>query len=119
MSAHEDFWDADCLSEGAAYSATRDPMTGKVATTTAASTVEDVNRAAEAAAKGFETWSETGPGARRALLLKAADLMESRTNDFIKLMLEETGASAAIAGDFAPVRLSGGRSVTQRRIASP
>jgi acyl-CoA reductase-like NAD-dependent aldehyde dehydrogenase len=76
----------------------KDPMTGKVATTTAAATVEDVNRAAEAAAKAFETWSETGPGARRALLSKAADLMESRTNDFIRLMLEETGATAPWAG---------------------
>jgi len=76
----------------------KDPVTGKVATTTAAATLEDVNRTAEVAAKAFETWSETGPGARRALLLKAADLMESRTNDFIKLMLEETGATAPWAG---------------------
>ena len=33
-------------------------------------------------------------GRGRALLLKAADLMESRTNDFIKLMQEETGADS-------------------------
>jgi acyl-CoA reductase-like NAD-dependent aldehyde dehydrogenase len=57
-----------------------------------------VDRVVAAAAKAFEAWSETGPSARRALLLKAADLMESRTNDFTKLMLEETGATAPWAG---------------------
>src|ERR1700744_4831442 len=53
----------------------KDPMTGKVATTTAAATVDDVDRTVNAAAKAFETWSETGPGTRRALLLKGADIM--------------------------------------------
>jgi acyl-CoA reductase-like NAD-dependent aldehyde dehydrogenase len=76
----------------------KDPMTGRVVTTTAAATVEDVDRTARAAAKAFETWSETGPGVRRAFLLKAADLMESRAADFTKLMLEETGATAPWAG---------------------
>jgi acyl-CoA reductase-like NAD-dependent aldehyde dehydrogenase len=76
----------------------RDPMTGEIATTTAAATVDDVERIVSAAAKAFESWSETGPGARRALLLKAADVMESRAADFTKLMLEETGATAPWAG---------------------
>jgi acyl-CoA reductase-like NAD-dependent aldehyde dehydrogenase len=43
-------------------------------------------------------WSETGPGERRALLLKAADLLESRTEDFCRLMTEEIGATAPWAG---------------------
>jgi acyl-CoA reductase-like NAD-dependent aldehyde dehydrogenase len=76
----------------------RDPVTGQVATRTAAATIDDVNKVAAAAARAFESWSETGPNARRALLLKAADLMEARTNDFVKLMLEETGATAPWAG---------------------
>jgi acyl-CoA reductase-like NAD-dependent aldehyde dehydrogenase len=76
----------------------KDPMTGKIATRAAAATLGDVEKVVAAAAKAFETWSETGPSVRRALLLKAADLMESRTNDFIKLMLEETGATAPWAG---------------------
>jgi acyl-CoA reductase-like NAD-dependent aldehyde dehydrogenase len=76
----------------------KDPMTGKVATQAAAATLADVEKVVAAAAKAFETWSETGPTARRALLLKAADLMETRTNDFIKLMLEEIGATAPWAG---------------------
>jgi vanillin dehydrogenase len=76
----------------------KDPMTGKVATRASAATLADVETVVAAAAKAFETWSETGPSVRRALLMKAADLMESRTDDFIKLMLEETGATAPWAG---------------------
>src|SRR5580692_5580618 len=76
----------------------KDPMTGKVATRAAAATLADVEKVVAAAAKAFEAWSETGPSVRRALLLKAADLMESRTNDFTKLMLAETGATAPWAG---------------------
>ena len=84
----------------------KDPVTGQVATTTAAATIDDVNKVAAAAASAFESWSETGPNARRALLLKAADVMEARTNDFVKLMLEETGATAPWAG--FNVRLAAG-----------
>jgi len=84
--------------EGGAVFDRKDPMTGKVATPAAAVTVADVDKVVEAAAKAFESWSETGPSARRALLLKAADLMESRTGDFVKLMLEETGVTAPWAG---------------------
>jgi vanillin dehydrogenase len=65
-----------------------------------------VNKVAAAAARAFESWSETGPNARRALLLKAADLMEGRANDFSKLMLEETGATAPWAA--VNVRLAAG-----------
>jgi vanillin dehydrogenase len=84
--------------EGGATYERKDPMTGKVATRAAAATLADVDKVVAAASAAFETWSQTGPGPRRALLLKAADLMESRTNDFIKLMLEETGATAPWAG---------------------
>jgi acyl-CoA reductase-like NAD-dependent aldehyde dehydrogenase len=76
----------------------KDPMTGKVVTRAAAATLADVEKVVAAAAKAFEIWSETGPSVRRALLLKAADLMEGRTKDFVKLMLEETGATARWAG---------------------
>jgi acyl-CoA reductase-like NAD-dependent aldehyde dehydrogenase len=87
--------------DGAAVSAEKgatfdrnDPMTGKLATRAAAATLADVEKVVTASARAFETWSETGPTVRRMLLLKAADLMESRTDDFTRLMLEETGATA-------------------------
>ncbi|MGA9090903.1 MAG: aldehyde dehydrogenase [Bradyrhizobium sp.] len=84
--------------EGGATYERKDPMTGKVATRAAAATLADVDKVVAAASAAFQSWSQTGPGLRRALLLKAADMMEHRTDDFIKLMLEETGATAPWAG---------------------
>ena len=89
---------AAAKAEGGATFERRDPVTGDVATTAAAASLADVERVCAAAAKAFETWSETGPGERRALLLKAADLLESRVADFTRLMLEEIGATAPWAG---------------------
>ena len=82
---------------GATYQR-RDPVTGEVASEAAAAGAADVARVAEAAARAFETWSQTGPGERRALLLKSADILESRVGDFTKTMLEEIGATAPWAG---------------------
>src|ERR1700678_1143697 len=82
---------------GATYER-KDPMTGKVATRAAAATLADVDKVVAAASAAFENWLQTRAGPRRALFVKAADLMETRTNDFIKLMLEETGATAPWAG---------------------
>ncbi|RPE72110.1 acyl-CoA reductase-like NAD-dependent aldehyde dehydrogenase [Pacificibacter maritimus] len=74
------------------------PVTGGVATEAAAATVEDANSAADAAARAFPAWSETGPAERRALLLAAADNLEARGDDIAKAMAEEVGATAAWAG---------------------
>ena len=76
----------------------RDPVTGKVASEAAAAGLEDVAKVVEAAARAFPAWSETGPGARRALLNKAADLLDSRSDQFTKLMLEEIGATPPWGG---------------------
>ncbi len=76
----------------------RDPVTGTVATSAAAATLADVGTVVASAARAFESWSETGPGERRALLLKAADLLEGRIEDFARLMVEETGATTPWAG---------------------
>src|SRR5271166_2779678 len=70
-------------SSGAAFDR-KDPVTGAVATRAAAASVADVEKAASAAANAFEAWSQTGPGERRALLLKAASLLEERTGEFTK-----------------------------------
>jgi len=51
--------------------------------------------AVNAAAQAFTGWSATGPNKRRALLLKAADLLEAHTPEFTSLMAAETGATAA------------------------
>ena len=97
--------DIDFIIDGAAvaseHGATferRDPVTKAIASTAAAASLADVEKVVASAAKAFAAWSETGPNTRRALLMKAADLMENRTGDFVKLMLEETGATAPWAG---------------------
>ncbi|VCU68594.1 Vanillin dehydrogenase [Pigmentiphaga humi] len=76
----------------------RNPLDGSVATTAPAATPEDVTRAVEAAARAFESWRDTGPGERRALLLKAAQALEARGEAFAQAMADETGASAMWAG---------------------
>ena len=62
----------------------RNPISGEVASTVAAATVEDAIRAADAAAAAFPAWSALGPSERRARLNKAADILESRTDEFIR-----------------------------------
>jgi acyl-CoA reductase-like NAD-dependent aldehyde dehydrogenase/ABC-type branched-subunit amino acid transport system ATPase component len=76
----------------------RNPLDGSVATRAPAASPADATAAADAAAEAFRTWRETGPGERRALLLKAADALESRTPQFIEAMAAETGASGLWAG---------------------
>ena len=82
---------------GATY-ARRDPVTGAVASEAAAASEADVAKVVESAAQAFPAWSETGPSERRALLLKAADLIEARADEFTKPMIEEIGATGAVGG---------------------
>ncbi|GGX31572.1 salicylaldehyde dehydrogenase [Pigmentiphaga litoralis] len=76
----------------------RNPLDGEVATQAPAATVEDAVRAADAAARAFETWRHVGPSERRALLMKAAAALEAKTDAFIAAMAAETGASAMWSG---------------------
>jgi len=69
------------------------PVEGGVASRAAAASVDDASAAVEAARAAFPTWSGTAPNARRALLLKAADLMEARTPDFIARGVAEAGGA--------------------------
>lgn len=75
-----------------------DPVTGDVAATARAASVDDVNAACDTAQAAFPEWSRTSPEQRRTVLLAAADLMASRTDEFTQLMLTETGATAPWAG---------------------
>ncbi len=76
----------------------RNPLDGSVATTAPAATTEDAVAAVEAAAEAFKTWSTTGPGERRALLMKAAHALEAKAEAFAAAVAAETGASAIWAG---------------------
>jgi acyl-CoA reductase-like NAD-dependent aldehyde dehydrogenase len=84
-------------SEGATYQR-RNPVSGEPATEAAAATTSDARKAADAAAAAFPAWSALGPNERRARLMKAADLLQARTKDFIAAMASEIGATAGWAG---------------------
>ncbi len=75
-----------------------DPFLGNLASRSAAAGLDDVAAAVEAAANAFLSWSKTGPTFRRGILLKAADIMDSKVAEFTRLMIEETGATAPWAG---------------------
>ncbi len=90
--------DQDRPASGGATYDRINPLSNEVATRAAAASVEDAKAAADAAAAAFPAWSALGPSERRARLLKAADIMEARTNEFIELMVAETGATPMWAG---------------------
>ncbi len=69
------------------------PVTGEVVTEAAAAGLADARAAVDAAAAAFPTWSETGPGERRALLLAAADNLKARADDIVRAMKDEIGAT--------------------------
>jgi len=72
----------------------RNPLDGAVATRAAAASVQDAKDAVEAAQAAFESWSATGPGERRRLLLQAAQVIESKAPAFAASMAAETGSGA-------------------------
>ncbi|CUB04127.1 aldehyde dehydrogenase [Marinomonas fungiae] len=75
-----------------------DPVTGEIASTSAAASLEDVNQTVKAAHEAFKTWSKTTPAERRNLLNKAADIMEQKSDLFIAAMITETGSTGPWAG---------------------
>src|SRR5688572_734387 len=84
----------DVAAKNSATFARNNPITGEEATRAAAATVEDAKAACDAAAAAFPKWSAMGPNARRAVLNKAADLLEQRAGQFATLVVAETGATA-------------------------
>jgi len=71
----------------------RNPATGEVATRAAAAGTEDVDKAILAARQAFPAWAALAPSARRALLLKAADVMEQQRGEFVARGVAEAGGS--------------------------
>src|SRR5512134_2446842 len=76
----------------------RNPLDGTVATRAPAASPADAVMAAEAAAEAFRTWGDSGPGERRALLLKAAEKLEAKLPQFVEAVAAETGATGMWAG---------------------
>ena len=74
------------------------PIDGTVASTASAATLEDVDKAIESAHQAFAIWSQLSPTERRLRLLKAADLMDQKTEKFIEIGIRETGSTATWYG---------------------
>jgi betaine-aldehyde dehydrogenase len=68
-----------------------DPSTGEVYAEAPLSGPDDVDAACRAAATAFETWRNTTPAERQLLLLKLADAIESRAEEFIAAECTNTG----------------------------
>lgn len=71
------------------------PYTGEVFARIPASGAADARLAIDAAEKAFPAWAKLGARARQALFLKAADIVERRADELVRLMALETGASNA------------------------
>lgn len=84
---------ADSAASNAATFVRANPISGETATTAAAASVADAKAAADAAAAAFPKWSATGPSERRAKLMKAAELLEARAQQFATVMMAETGST--------------------------
>ena len=61
-----------------------DPTTGEVYAQAPMSGAEDVDRAYRAAASAFEAWGEHHSGRAAAALLKIADALEARADEFVR-----------------------------------
>jgi len=75
------------------------PANGQVIARVPASSAEDVDRAAEAAEKAFETWKMTTPQDRSLLLLKIADSLEARADELGRLESSNAGKPVGAAID--------------------
>ena len=73
------------------------PMTGEVASSAPAMRAADIPAIAGMAQAGFAVWSKMGPNARRAVLMKAADALMGKKDDFVHAMMNEIGATAGWA----------------------
>jgi acyl-CoA reductase-like NAD-dependent aldehyde dehydrogenase len=89
----------DVDSSNGKYFEVLNPLTGRMASRSAAASVSDAEKAVDAAVLAFGSWAQIAPTARRELLIQCASEIEQRSQQFIHAMMEETGATAAW-GDF-------------------
>src|SRR3954452_9552319 len=84
--------------EGATYDLVN-PATGEVYASDAASQAEDVGRAMKAAEAAFEQWGDTTPTEGQRALLKMADALECRADEFVRVEAENTAKPIQMAMD--------------------
>jgi betaine-aldehyde dehydrogenase len=67
------------------------PATGEVYAQAPMSGPDDVDRAMTAAADAFETWRDSTPADRQRMMLRIADALEQRADEFTRVECENTG----------------------------
>ncbi len=97
------------LTRGALTLDVINPATGKVLTTCARADKAQLDQAVAAAKKAFPRWSATTIESRRQILLKIADALAARSNEFARLLTEEQGkplahAAGEVAGSIAMIQ---------------
>ncbi len=74
------------------------PATGEVFAVVHQAGVVDAQKALDAAEAGFKIWSQTSAAARETVLMKAADVMASRQQELMDLLIDEAGSTMLKAG---------------------
>lgn len=82
---------------GGEYFDDMNPYTGEVYARIPAGKREDATRAIEAAQAAFPEWANTPPAVKRGIFLKAADVMERRQDELVRVMMEEVGGTIGIS----------------------
>ena len=79
------------------------PVNSEVVTSSAQSSINQVNEAVSSARLAFDKWSKTSPGERSGLLLKLADAIDQNAEEIAKLESLNTGKPYHLAlGDELP-----------------
>jgi betaine-aldehyde dehydrogenase len=79
------------------------PVSAEVVATAPVSSAADVDRAYAAATAAFEVWGDATPSERQQAILKFADAVEARADEFVHLETENTGKPYAVtASDELP-----------------
>jgi betaine-aldehyde dehydrogenase len=80
-----------------AYSEVIDPSTGAAYAHAPVSTAADVDEALRAAATAFESWRDSTPAERSRAMLRFADAVERRADEFVVAETRNTGKPVALA----------------------
>ncbi len=73
------------------------PFTGEVFARVAAATRKDAEHAIDAAAEAFPAWAAISPSQKQMYLLRAAEIVEKRKQEFAQILAEEAGACISFA----------------------
>lgn len=91
------FIDGAWTTPGGASFDVRNPLDDALVAEAAAGTATDMQAAVDAATAAFPAWAALAPGARQALFLAAADIVDRRHEELVRLMAIEGGASRAFS----------------------